>query len=484
MNRSKTGEELDGALDTWILNKRRELIEDIKTLVRIPSISAAPNGKYPFGEPCGAVVDSMEGLIRKHGLGVKSYDYYGIGALYGKDTAERLSSNSIGFFSHLDVVPPGDGWTGSPFEGREQDGFIIGRGATDNKGPAVAVLYTLKFLQDQGIVLKHGLYAFFGCNEEAGMQDIAHFLEVDNPPAFGLVSDSSFPVCNGEKGILTADFVANLGEGNLVRFEGGTVSNMVPNYASVELRGIGAEEARAVLGSDFTVEALEGSGQPGGALVRISARGISGHAAFPENSVNALQKLAAGILKANLAQGDAVPALTFVADSFADYYGEGLNIAFEDELSGKTTHVGSTGATREGKLIIGINVRYAITSPQEELVERLRQRGAAYGYTLEKIHNRPPCYTPADDPLVIALNDIANRHLGTDLKPFVMGGGTHARRLPRAVGYGPERRDIPSPFGPLEGKAHQVNEAVSVASLEEAIHIYVQAILKLDELLS
>jgi succinyl-diaminopimelate desuccinylase len=42
-------------------------------------------------------------------------------------------SPHFGFAGHLDVVPPGDGWSAGPFEARIVDGRLIGRGANDMK---------------------------------------------------------------------------------------------------------------------------------------------------------------------------------------------------------------------------------------------------------------------------------------------------------------------------------------------------------------
>jgi succinyl-diaminopimelate desuccinylase len=44
----------------------------------------------------------------------------------------------FGFAGHLDVVPPGDGWTGSPFEPEIRGGLLYGRGAVDMKGGIAA----------------------------------------------------------------------------------------------------------------------------------------------------------------------------------------------------------------------------------------------------------------------------------------------------------------------------------------------------------
>ena len=44
----------------------------------------------------------------------------------------------FGFAGHLDVVPPGEGWDFDPFEGRIDDGVLVGRGANDMKSAIAA----------------------------------------------------------------------------------------------------------------------------------------------------------------------------------------------------------------------------------------------------------------------------------------------------------------------------------------------------------
>ena len=44
----------------------------------------------------------------------------------------------FGFAGHLDVVPPGEGWDGDPFEPRIEDGLLTGRGANDMKSAIAA----------------------------------------------------------------------------------------------------------------------------------------------------------------------------------------------------------------------------------------------------------------------------------------------------------------------------------------------------------
>lgn len=44
----------------------------------------------------------------------------------------------VGFAGHLDVVPPGDGWSVDPFAGEIVDGRLVGRGANDMKSAIAA----------------------------------------------------------------------------------------------------------------------------------------------------------------------------------------------------------------------------------------------------------------------------------------------------------------------------------------------------------
>src|SRR5580765_2812000 len=49
----------------------------------------------------------------------------------------------FGFAGHLDVVPPGDGWSGDPFAADIVDGRLVGRGAADMKSAIAAYVAAL-----------------------------------------------------------------------------------------------------------------------------------------------------------------------------------------------------------------------------------------------------------------------------------------------------------------------------------------------------
>jgi succinyl-diaminopimelate desuccinylase len=54
------------------------------------------------------------------------------------------------FNGHYDVVPPGDGWTVDPFEGKVEGDKLYGRGATDMKGGVAAIALALAKLAQKG----------------------------------------------------------------------------------------------------------------------------------------------------------------------------------------------------------------------------------------------------------------------------------------------------------------------------------------------
>jgi acetylornithine deacetylase/succinyl-diaminopimelate desuccinylase family protein len=51
--------------------------------------------------------------------------------------------------AHMDVVPPGDGWSTDPFEMVVDGDRVYGRGVLDNKGPLVAAMLAAKALKEE-----------------------------------------------------------------------------------------------------------------------------------------------------------------------------------------------------------------------------------------------------------------------------------------------------------------------------------------------
>lgn len=69
---------------------------------------------------------------------------------------------------HLDVVPPGSGWTTDPFSGDVRDGAVWGRGASDMKGGIAAAFFAAVVLQRAGARLGGTLEISGTADEETG----------------------------------------------------------------------------------------------------------------------------------------------------------------------------------------------------------------------------------------------------------------------------------------------------------------------------
>lgn len=457
------------ALDQWIDAHEAQMIEHICELVRIRSVSVydEKNPIHPFGEGCAHVLDRALAICESLGFETRNYDYYGGTAVLPGETDE-----TIGIFVHLDVVPEGSGWSFDPFQPFVKDGVLFGRGSLDNKGAAVASLYTVLALRELGCRLRHTLVLFFGCNEEAGMRDVKHFLACEKAPVFSYTADAGLPACNGEKGILEAELVRPVKSGNLLDICSGAASNMVPDraYAVIDCA---PDAARAALaGKPVTVEEQDGK-------TRVSAAGVGGHAAFPEKTDNAMVKLVRALDESGLLTGDGAEAVHFLAQAFGDYYGAGLNIDLRDEPSGCTTHIGGVLRLADGVLRQNINVRYAVTIDPADVETRIAGVCEANGWAFELVSNSPPNYMPADHPAIQIMTRMTNEVLGTDLAPFTMGGGTYAREIPNAVGFGPNRMDIRLPAG--VGDGHQADEGIVLKYLLDGIRIYTRALIEIDK---
>ena len=68
-----------------------------------------------------------------------------IGVLAGPPDGRTILLNG-----HMDVVPPGEGWTCDPFGGLLAEGRIYGRGATDMKGGLAAMIGAISAIQRAG----------------------------------------------------------------------------------------------------------------------------------------------------------------------------------------------------------------------------------------------------------------------------------------------------------------------------------------------
>lgn len=77
------------------------------------------------------------------------------------------AEETLVIYTHLDVVPPGEGWSSGPFDLMVRDGRIYGRGVADSKGAVAALIAALRAVEACGRH-RYNLEVLLTTDEEVG----------------------------------------------------------------------------------------------------------------------------------------------------------------------------------------------------------------------------------------------------------------------------------------------------------------------------
>lgn len=469
-----TDEQLKHEVDAYVDEVWEDVVADIDRLVRhdsVEDLSAARPG-MPWGPAANAALVEAEQMADRLGLEVTDLDgYLGFADVPGASGPDRY----IATIAHTDIVPTGEGWHFPPLEVTRKDGYLIGRGVADDKGPFVLSLYAAHFFSRQaaaGHRLPYTLRCIIGNNEETGMGDVPYYLERYPEPLFCFSPDANFPLICGEKGLYGATFVSGAVAGEkIVELTGGTVSNAIPGTASALVR---ADTAALPTVDRIAVEPA------GDGLARVVATGVGGHASMPEGTVNAIGVLARYLLDQGLCGAGEKDFLELLVTLTEDAYGRAAGVAATDDKFGDLTLVAGTVRTEDGRFVQTVDARFPTSTTAEAITETLAKLAEAHGCTLEQGRGVKPFYVSPDSPEIRTLLDTYAEYTGREGKAFTIGGGTYARHFQRACAFGPydPADEVPS----WVGSEHGPDEGSSEESLRRALKIYIVSIARLMEL--
>jgi len=124
-------------IEKAVADTKDEALETLLSLLRIPSVSSDPALR---GELLKCA-DVLEELLKRKGFEVDRIDAGGFPALTAE--AGPRKGPAVLFYAHYDVQPARmeDGWSHDPFDPVVVEGDIRCRGASDDKGQLVALLY-------------------------------------------------------------------------------------------------------------------------------------------------------------------------------------------------------------------------------------------------------------------------------------------------------------------------------------------------------
>ena len=433
------------------------IVQSVVDIVKIDSTRQAPEGNFPFGKGVAECLHFFLDLANSFGFDTKNYDNYIGEVIFGE-------GEEFAILAHLDVVPVGSGWKYPPFGGvindDPTDGGVLskkiwGRGTIDDKAPAIACLYVLKALKDEGFTPKRKLKLIVGCNEESGWECIEHYKKVATLPDEGFTPDGDFPPIYAEKGIyhFFSDFT--LVNPPFTALKGGEAANMVcPDaYATLTKEAVLALknyqnpiEGTVFLFDDTTNE--------------LHVKGKSAHGSTPHLGANALQAM-----------------LAFFAtldDSIRNLY----EILFLDrgglknlkDETGSLTMSPDVATYENGILTILTDVRYPATLDRSAVENILREQKVDF----RESHFQAPIYNAPDGKLISTLVSVYNNATGRNESPVAIGGGTYARALKCGCAFGPCHIND-------ESVAHQPIEYITLDCLRLISELYYDAVKELTK---
>jgi acetylornithine deacetylase/succinyl-diaminopimelate desuccinylase-like protein len=208
-------------------------------------------------------------------------------------------------YGHYDVQPAEDvaNWKHPPFTPTVDDGYLYGRGASDNKGQILAHLCALRWLWETRGELPLNVTVLVEGEEETGspnLSDVLRYLKAERPPlTVAVVSDTSTAVKGRPtvqyslRGIMTAEFSLTTARREVHSgIFGGTIENAVRAISQLLARVHDAEHRVTIPGFYDSVrepmdwEAAELAGVPfdeTAYLAWIGATQAIGEAGFSTN---------------------------------------------------------------------------------------------------------------------------------------------------------------------------------------------------------
>jgi len=145
-----------------------EIVQFTADLVRIPTVN-------PPGEEYDACAHFLGDYLARRSFAVEYVAAEG----RAEHTARHPRVNVVGsrrggagpvvhLNGHIDVVPPGDGWTVNPFGGLVRDGKIFGRGVCDMKAGIAASVFAAEAIERAGVTLPGTVEISGTVDEESG----------------------------------------------------------------------------------------------------------------------------------------------------------------------------------------------------------------------------------------------------------------------------------------------------------------------------
>jgi succinyl-diaminopimelate desuccinylase len=417
-------------IDAYFEGQKQKIAKDIRALINIESVNGDKEGNRKalefvmkrateMGIPC-KLTHEEDVLLAQIGSG----------------------DEKIGILVHVDVVQSGDitKWTHPPFSGYIDENFIWGRGALDDKGPAILSLYTLKAVLDLNIPLNKQIWLIVGTGEEGGeWTDIEHFKSEFGLPDYGFSPDGDFPIYNEENGYVDIELeFTEPKRDELVYLAAGGSVNTIPSKAEIQFRD-----------------------QP-----VMEFHGVAVHSSTPELGENSIE-----ILCRQLTDRQDLKFIRFISDFLlGDFTGSSLGLSpKEDDLESDSTKrhtvcVPTVLKLTDKGVFLNINIRQKYGITKEEILLQFEKYAHEYGASVRMINYLSPIKVN-EKHQALQMMKHAYEEFGHKSSFEVAFGTSYAKSMENFVSWGPN-------FPEEVNCAHMENEKISLSSFMKAAKIY------------
>lgn len=163
--------DLYAALEEAIPAVRDEFESHLRDLVQIPTVSMDP----AHADDIRRGAQQAASLLQRCGATADTVETPGHPVVFGQFMVNPAYP-TVAIYNHLDVQPANEPeWQHQPFVFQRQDERYLGRGSTDDKGPALTALLAARFAVQHGVPLN--IQFIWELEEEIGSPHFAHFVK-------------------------------------------------------------------------------------------------------------------------------------------------------------------------------------------------------------------------------------------------------------------------------------------------------------------
>lgn len=158
-------------IEDYVKSVRPEFESTLREWVEIPTVSAEPDHRADIDRGAQVVIEYLRSL----GAQAEKVETPGNPVVVGKFVTGK-NRPTISIYNHLDVQPANEPqWQHPPFVFRKEGDRYVGRGSTDDKGPAITALFGARYAAEQGTPVN--IQLIWELEEEIGSPNFEFFMK-------------------------------------------------------------------------------------------------------------------------------------------------------------------------------------------------------------------------------------------------------------------------------------------------------------------